>query len=230
MLLAVAALLLHSAAVPQTVVSSIPAAQVQTDTATSDKTLASVPVELSAANEIASPEANSPSAAPVSTEGNVPEFNTSDFALTAADLNSTYNPVSVTVLAVPLDPPSPADPAFLAVSSGPTERDRAAEYRRKSYWLSLAVVQQFAATFDAFSTRQAISRGGHELNPLLKPFAGNDSLYLAIQASPVALDYLSHRMMTSDHEWMRRTWWIPQSAGTVLSFASGIHNLGVVAP
>src|SRR5579872_1668071 len=113
MLLAVAALLLHSAAVPQTVVSSISAAQVQTDAATSNKTLASVPAELSAANEIAPADASSPSAAPVSTEVNVPEFNTSDFALTAADLNSAYNPVSVTVLAVPPDPPSPAAPAFL---------------------------------------------------------------------------------------------------------------------
>lgn len=223
MLLVVAALLLHAAAVPQNVVSPISAVHY----------VAPVPAELSAANEVSASDANSPAAAsaeaPVSADVAVPEFNTSDFSLTAEDLNFAYNPVSEAAIAQP-EPLRPADPAFVAVTPGPTERDRAAEYRRKSYWLTLSVIQQFAATFDAYSTRQAISHGGHELNPLLKPFASNDSLYLAIQASPVALDYLSHRMMTSNHEWMRRTWWIPQSAGTVLSFASGIHNLGVVAP
>lgn len=48
-------------------------------------------------------------------------------------------------------------------------------------WLTLTIAQHSAATFDAWSTRRAISSGqGLELNPLLQPFAGNASLYAAI--------------------------------------------------
>jgi hypothetical protein len=36
---------------------------------------------------------------------------------------------------------------------------------------------------------------GQEGNPLLRSFAGNTSLYAAIQVSPLILDYLGGRMM-----------------------------------
>jgi len=47
---------------------------------------------------------------------------------------------------------------------------------------------------------------------------------VAVQASPALMDYLGHRMMTSRHPWLRRMWWLPQSAGTALSLGSGVHN------
>jgi len=97
-------------------------------------------------------------------------------------------------------------------------------------WLALSITQHAAAGFDAWSTREVISSGqGQEMNPLLKPFAGNSSIYLAAQVTPVALDYLARRMMYSTHTWERRTWWLPQVLGTASSFAAGAHNLTVRA-
>jgi hypothetical protein len=115
-----------------------------------------------------------------------------------------------------------ADPA--ALSPLP---DRHRKLQRRE-WLALSTAQHGAATFDAWSTRRVISSGqGQELNPLLRPFAGNGSLYAVMQVGPVALDYLGKRMMTSRHEWVRRTWWVPQVVSTVVSLASGAHNLSV---
>jgi hypothetical protein len=97
-------------------------------------------------------------------------------------------------------------------------------------WMALSIAQHTAAGFDAWSTREAISTGqGQEMNPLLKPFAGNSSIYLATQVTPVALDYLARRMMYSSHSWERRTWWLPQVLGTASSLAAGAHNLTVRA-
>jgi len=106
-------------------------------------------------------------------------------------------------------------------------QDRSAKLRRRE-WLALSIVQHSATTFDAWSTRHVISSGqGRELNPTLRPFAGNGSLYAVVQVGPVVLDYLGRRMMTSQHDWARRTWWIPQVVSTVVSFASGAHNLSI---
>ena len=107
-------------------------------------------------------------------------------------------------------------------------RSREQEQRRKRLWLGLSIAQSSAATFDAWTTRRVISSGeGQELNPMLRPFAGNASLYAAIQVTPLLLDYVSRHMMNSRHGWERHTWWVPQSLGTAMSLASGVHNLGV---
>src|SRR5712691_9849403 len=59
-------------------------------------------------------------------------------------------------------------------------------------WYALAAAGHGAATFDAWSTRRLISSGtGRELDPLLRPFASNGSLYAAVQAWPGLLDLLS---------------------------------------
>jgi hypothetical protein len=60
----------------------------------------------------------------------------------------------------------------------------------------------------------------------LRPFAENASLYAAIQVGPLVLDYVGKRMMTSQHGWLRHTWWIPQALSTAISLGSGAHNLG----
>ena len=76
------------------------------------------------------------------------------------------------------------------------------------------------------TTRRAITNSGAvELNPLLRPFAGNASLYAAIQVGPALLDYAGKKMMYSRHSWVRRMWWVPQSASFVTSIFCGAHNL-----
>jgi hypothetical protein len=102
------------------------------------------------------------------------------------------------------------------------------EKLRRRKWLALSIVQHSAATFDAWSTRQAISTGRYrELNPALRPFAGNASLYGAIQVGPLLLDCLGRRMMRSQYGLLRHTWWIPQAVSTAISLGSGAHNLSV---
>jgi hypothetical protein len=113
----------------------------------------------------------------------------------------------------------------LSLSQGSGSQDRSSERRRRE-WIALGIAQHGAATFDAWSTRQAISTGQYrELNPALRPFAGNASLYAAIQVCPLVFDYLGRRMMTSQHGWLRHTWWIPQALSTAISLGSGAHNL-----
>jgi hypothetical protein len=42
------------------------------------------------------------------------------------------------------------------------------------------------------------------------------------------MDYVGHRMMTSNNTFFRRFWWVPQTAGASLSFSSGMHNYRLV--
>src|SRR5260370_3045480 len=94
---------------------------------------------------------------------------------------------------------------------------------------ALAFTEHGAAAFDAWSTRRAISGNyGTESNPLLRPFAHSGALYVATQISPALMDYLVQHMMVSQHRWVRKMWWLPQTAGMGGSLASGVHNVGVV--
>ena len=103
---------------------------------------------------------------------------------------------------------------------------RAEDRRKELMWKGLIIASSGAATFDAWSTRHAITTSGaQELNPLLKPFAGNASLYAAIQVGPALLDFAGKKMMYSSHPWVRRIWWVPQSASFVSSIFCGAHNL-----
>ena len=103
------------------------------------------------------------------------------------------------------------------------------EQRRKTrMWVGLGIAEHSAATFDAWTTRRAITNyGAQELNPFLKPFAGNASLYAAIQVSPAVMDFVGKKMMSSNHSWVRKMWWVPQSASFASSLLCGAHNLGV---
>jgi hypothetical protein len=124
---------------------------------------------------------------------------------------------------------TPAPIAFLSAAKPMTVTvgELRAENRRKELmWKGLAIGSSGAATFDAYATRHAITTyGAHELNPLLKPFAGNASLYVAIQVGPALLDFAGKKMMYSRYSWMRHMWWVPQSAGFVTSIFGGAHNL-----
>ena len=123
--------------------------------------------------------------------------------------------------------PAPAASPVIAVSPRPAEFAGRITGGPQKLWLGLAVAQHGAATFDAWTTRRAINRGAQELNPMLKPFAGNNSIYAAVQVAPTLLDYVGRRMMTSRHSVLRHTWWLPQVLGTAASLAGGVHNLGV---
>ena len=91
----------------------------------------------------------------------------------------------------------------------------------------LSIAEHSAAAFDAYSTRQAISSGAHETDPMMRPFANSPGIYAAIQAGPVVLDYAARRMQRSQYQLLRRTWWLPQSASTGLFLFSGVHNLNL---
>jgi hypothetical protein len=102
------------------------------------------------------------------------------------------------------------------------------EKSHRREWIALGIAQHSAAAFDAWSTRRALSTGNaQELNPLLRPFTDNSSIYVAIQVGPLLFDYVARRMMTSQHGWARHTWWIVQAASTATSIASGAHNLTI---
>lgn len=149
---------------------------------------------------------------------------------------TTSQPVVAAEAAALPDAPMPvmADPAvpalILAKPSKPMKvsvDELIAENRRKQLvWRGLIVASSSAATFDAWSTRHAITTyGAQELNPMLKPFAGNASLYAAIQVGPVLMDYLGRKMMYSRHGWVRRMWWAPQTASIASSLFCGAHNV-----
>lgn len=103
------------------------------------------------------------------------------------------------------------------------------DQRQRREWLALSIAAHSAAGFDAWSTRRVISSvpGAQEMNPFLRPFAGNASMYAAVQVLPTALDFLSRGMMHSEHAWARHTWWLPQAVSAVVSISSGVHNVGV---
>jgi hypothetical protein len=127
---------------------------------------------------------------------------------------------------------APWAPAPIALSATPiTPRKRIEsdkDYaRNKKIWLSLMTIEHGAAAFDAWSTRDAVGRGAHEANPLMKPFANSAAMYPAAQLVPVGMDFLAHRLMKSDNHVLRKLWWVPQTASTVASLTAGIHNMGV---
>jgi hypothetical protein len=105
---------------------------------------------------------------------------------------------------------------------------RRSEAPTPKMWYGLTAASHAAATFDAWSTRRVISSGvGHELNPLLRPFASSNGLYAAIQVGPSLFDLLGKRMASSQRPWVHKMWWVPQVAGTASSFLSGVHNVHV---
>jgi hypothetical protein len=122
-------------------------------------------------------------------------------------------------------------PNYAAMGVEPVRpaRERVRETaRERKIWYALSVTGSGAAAFDAWSTRRALSQNmGTEANPLLRPFAHSKMMYAATQVSPVVMDFLGKRMMTSQHAWVRHMWWLPQTAGAGLSLTAGAHNTGL---
>ncbi|MGH9574156.1 MAG: hypothetical protein ACRD40_11580 [Candidatus Acidiferrales bacterium] len=99
--------------------------------------------------------------------------------------------------------------------------------RRK--WLALAVASSSAAAFDAYSTRRSIAAGNVESNPMMRPFAGSPAIYVAIQASPLVMDYIAFKMQSSRNPLLRHLWFIPQTTGTAMSIFAGVHNMSITS-
>lgn len=98
--------------------------------------------------------------------------------------------------------------------------------RQKKQWYALSIASAGAASFDAWSTRRAISGGyGTESNPFLAPFAKSNALYAATQVSPAVMDFIGRKLMTSRNPTLRKLWWLPQTAGMSFSVFAGVHNV-----
>lgn len=122
---------------------------------------------------------------------------------------------------------SPAQP-IMAVSTPSLPEKPKVSVRQQRIWWALTAAQHGAATFDAWSTRKALTSGnGYERNPLMRPFANSAAIYPAIQVLPVGLDFVSQRMMRSRHGFFRKTWWVPQTLATAGFVWSGARNLNV---
>jgi len=99
----------------------------------------------------------------------------------------------------------------------------------KITWYSLMVAEHAGAVLDAWSTRRALSRNfGREGDPLMRPFAHSGTIYVATQVTPLLMDIIGRRAMVSARPWVRKLWWVPQSAMASVSFEAGIHNVRVV--
>ncbi|MDR3721491.1 MAG: hypothetical protein P4L00_07820 [Candidatus Acidoferrales bacterium] len=138
--------------------------------------------------------------------------------LTAASLESTsQNSQALSTIRVP--EPLPSKPVRVIAAENEN-------YSRRS-WMLLSIAQHSAATFDAYSTRVAVSNGAREADPMMRPFAHSPGIYAAIQVGPTILDFAARRMQRSQNSFLRRTWWLPQTASTGIFLFSGVHNMSV---
>ena len=167
----------------------------------------------------------------------MPPTNTSlataqDAATTAPALTDRDGLPDAPVAKPDISPSAEAPAAIEPFVPGPAKPGMRASYetaRTRRTWYGLIAVSHGAAAFDAWSTRRALSSGyGVEADPFLRPFAHSNALYAATQVSPAVMDYIGHRMMTSDHTVLRRFWWVPQAAGATFSFGAGFHNYRLV--
>ena len=154
------------------------------------------------------------------TESELPDTPTAKIEI-AADENSNGSTLAESI--------SPSSGPFVKTPVKLAARGSYETARQRKIWYGLMAAGHSAAVFDAYSTRRAVSGGyGTESDPLMRPFAHSNAMYFATQVSPAVMDYLGHRMVTSNHPWMRRIWWVPQAAGTGLSLSAGIHNSRLV--
>ena len=134
------------------------------------------------------------------------------------DAKFAADPAPTTIIPRSTPLPSPAARGFFMRSmEAPKE---------KKLWYALSISGHSGAAFDAWSTRRALSAShGVESNPMLKPFANSNAIYAATQVTPLLLDFVGHRMMYNKRNWVRKIWWVPQAAGSSVSFGAAIHNV-----
>jgi hypothetical protein len=125
--------------------------------------------------------------------------------------------------------PAAARPGAFAFEPVKPATERRYENRnQKRIWYGLAAAAHAGAAFDAWSTRRTLSGNyGTESDPLMRPFAHSGAVYAATQVTPLLMGIIGKRAMVSEHMWVRRLWWVPQSVGATLSFTTAVHNVGV---
>ncbi len=111
----------------------------------------------------------------------------------------------------------------------PQEIKVAETYPARGSWLALSILQHGAAGFDAYSTRYAVGHGAVEDDPLMRPFVHSPSIYVVSQLCPLVLDLVGRKMQRSQNDFIRRMWWLPQTASTGMYLFSGVHNMHVGA-
>jgi hypothetical protein len=92
----------------------------------------------------------------------------------------------------------------------------------------LGALQTGALISDGVTTRQYLHRGYVEVDPLTRAFLGRTPTWSrmaplgAVQV--VAGMWLAERMSKSQHVWVRRLWWLPQTIGIAGNIAATAHN------
>lgn len=92
----------------------------------------------------------------------------------------------------------------------------------------LGAAQTGALIADGVTTRQYLHRGYVEVDPLTRAFLGRTPTWSrmaplgAVQV--VAGMWLAERMSKSEHLWVRRLWWLPQTVGFGGNVAASVHN------
>jgi hypothetical protein len=175
------------------------------------------------------PSATSPASAPTSKELTAPSTPTPVIVSEVSAPSVPQPKVSSDADATFADPAAPEprpfafQPVKSAIGHGRTSRNE------KITWYSLMIATHTGAALDAWSTRRALSGNfGREGDPLMRPFAHSKTLYLATQVTPLLMDIIGKRAMTSERPWLRKLWWVPQSTMATVSFGAAIHNIGVV--
>jgi hypothetical protein len=173
-----------------------------------------IATDIAATTATAASPAVAPSTATSAHGSSSPRASSTASTITLAD--SISNSQSFQTLRLP--EPTPVKPVrIIAVETAPARRS----------WLILSFAQHGAATFDAYTTRQAVSAGAREDDPLMRPFANSPAIYAVSQIGPALLDYAARRMQRSQHAFVRRSWWLPQSVSTSLYIFCGTHNLHI---
>jgi hypothetical protein len=155
-------------------------------------------------------------------------FNFEKVSLNTESKESSTAKLSAVSLASSSDSQTLSTVRVPEIQPGKPQEVMMAERRRYTRsWLVLSMIQHGAATFDAYSTRQAIARGAVEDDPMMRPFAHSGVIYVAIQGGPVALDFIARRMQHSENGMIRRMWWVPQTVSTATFLFAGVHNMNV---
>jgi hypothetical protein len=153
-----------------------------------------------------------------------PKITADDVNIVAVEAASNVTPGSAAI--------QPSYPASSFISVPPAKAFIGRPYetsQQRKLWYALSFTGAGAASFDAWSTRRAISRGyGIEGNPMLRPFSHSGVLYAATQVSPLVMDFVGKRMMTSQHPLLRKVWWLPQALGSTVSVSAAVHNVRMV--
>lgn len=93
----------------------------------------------------------------------------------------------------------------------------------------LGAIQTGALISDGVTTRQYLQRGYVEVDPITRALLGRTPTWgrmAPLGAIQVLTGmWLAERMARSQHVWVKRFWWLPQTLGIAGNIAASAHNL-----